>query len=117
MAASHTASNEPLPLDSQRLNGIGIFVQRPNGVDLLLRAVQTHLEAGKKYYETGEADQARQEFDQAMNLLVSSGFDLNRDPRLAKVFGDVTTTIQAHEVAASQEAENQMEPKGEPAPI
>lgn len=117
MAASRTAPDEPLPLDSQRLHGAAIFVQRPNGVDLLLRAVQTHLEAGKKYYETGEADQARQEFDQAMNLLVSSGFDLNGDPRLAKVFGDVTTTIQAHEVAASQEAENQMEPKGEPAPI
>ena len=117
MAASHTVSNEPLPLDSQRLNRIGIFTQRPNGVDSLLRANQTRVDAGKKYNETGEAKQARQEFDRAMNLLVSSEFDLNGDQRLAKIFEEVATTIRAHEVAASQEEENQMEPKGEPAPI
>ena len=117
IAASQPPANEPLPLDIKRLNGMRIFVKHADGVELLLEAVQARVEAGKKRFETGEVEQARQEFDQARNLLVSSGFDLQSDPRLAKAFDEITTIIRTHEAAASEEADDQMESKGEPAPI
>jgi len=117
IAAQQKASAEPLPIVNQRKPGGMILVRPPDGVDLLLQAVEAQVETGKKSYQAGNSRQAREEFDRAREILVSSGLDLKRDGRLKRALNEVLATIRAHEAAAKEVGESETGANEEPAPI
>jgi len=76
-------------------------------------------EAGKKAYSAGELDDARDDFNQAMDWLLAAGAESRTDPELTKLFDQVIETIHSYEneaieTSSAAATEDDMQ---EPAPI
>ena len=106
----------PLPPASLRLTQL-ITEPQPT-VDALVRQVAASFEAGKRDYRAGNLDSAREDFNRAVDLIMSSGIDVESDPRLKDLFDRLAETIRSYELEASNDVEETSdEQKGEPAPI
>ncbi len=110
-------SAEPLPVATQGASSGRIHARPPDGVERLLRVVEAHLKAGKKFYQAGNHFQGREELGRAREMLVLSGLDLQGDERLTQALQEVMATIRAHETTATEEEENEVGANEEPAPI
>jgi membrane-bound lytic murein transglycosylase D len=106
-----------LPLDSRRTQAPLLTLQPPNGVETLIESVEAAFQAGEQNYKAGHLGKARRDFDQAVDWLLSSGFDLQADARLEQLFDRIVDTIHAYEMAAFREGDGFSEQKAEPAPI
>jgi membrane-bound lytic murein transglycosylase D len=87
--------------------------------DLVAKA-ESEYQAGLANYHAGKAEDAKHNFDNALNALLSSSFDIRSDVRLQKEFDRVVQGVNdAYPGGTSQEAEAGQEPqqKSEPAPI
>ena len=91
--------------------------ERRPAVDVLVDKIEAKYEAGRRDFQAGQPEKARQDFNAAFDLILSSGIPVDSDPRLAKLFDDVVETIHTYELKASQEANAAQEPAGEQAPI
>ncbi len=115
---------ESLPLTVR--SPIAFLSSRPRpAIDVLIGSVQASYEAGKKDYQDGKIDKARQDFDHTTDLIMASGFAVDSDPRLAELFDHIADTIHGYETQARESAataegeagEEQGVTEGEPAPI
>jgi len=106
-----------LPLDSRRAQAPVLTLQPPNGIEILIESVEAAFQAGEQNYKAGHLGKARRDFDQAVDWLLSSGFDLQADARLEQLFDRIVDTIHAYEMAAFREGDGFSEQKAEPAPI
>jgi len=111
------AALRPLPVNTRRAQAALLALQPPNGVETLIAKVEAAFEAGEQNYRAGHLGKARHDFDQAVDWLLSSGFDLQADPRLEQLFDRVVDTVHAYEMAAFREGDGFSEQKTEPAPI
>jgi membrane-bound lytic murein transglycosylase D len=98
------------------------FIPGPQpAMDALIEKVQAAFNAGQKDYQAGNLDQARVQFDRAEQLILSSGFQVDSDPELGKLFDQIGSAMQNYERdAAAQDAaegEDSAEEKGPPSPI
>jgi membrane-bound lytic murein transglycosylase D len=87
--------------------------------DLIAR-VEKEYQTGLDNYHAGKADDAKQNFDNALNDLLGSNFDVRSDDRLGKEFERIVKGVnELYPGGTSAEAENSQEPqqKAEPAPI
>jgi membrane-bound lytic murein transglycosylase D len=84
--------------------------------DLIAR-VEKIYKAGEDNYQAGHLEAAKQNFDSAFNLLLSSGLDLKSDARLQKEFDHIVDGINGLELVALQQGDGFTEQKSEPAPI
>jgi len=107
----------PLPVDAQRAQVPALLLQPPHGVEILVQKVEAVFQAGEQNYKAGHLVKARREFDQAVDWLLSSGYDLEADARLEQLFDRIVDTVQAYEMAAFREGDGFSEQKAEPAPI
>jgi membrane-bound lytic murein transglycosylase D len=83
--------------------------------DLIAR-VEKEYQAGLENYQTGKAEEAKQNFDDAVNALLGSNFDVRSDDRLQKEFDRIVEGVnQLYPGGPSAEADAQQ--KSEPAPI
>ena len=82
-------------------------------VDLLIDRVQSAYNAGQQAYQDGDLAEARRDFNAAVNLLMKSGLDQTRDPRLQQLFNQITDTMQNYEIEAEQEDEAVAESGGD----
>jgi membrane-bound lytic murein transglycosylase D len=90
--------------------------------DLIAR-VEKEYQSGLSNYHAGNSDDARQNFDNALNTLLGSNLDVRSDDRLQKEFDRVVAGVNelypsgpaAEEEA--QEAQQEPQQKSEPAPI
>jgi peptidoglycan lytic transglycosylase D len=87
--------------------------QPQSTVDLLVEQVQSAYNAGQQAYEAGQLAEARKDFNAAVNLLMKSGLDETRDPRLQQLFNQITDTMQNYELEAEQEDEAVAESGGD----
>lgn len=106
----------PLPLNSRR-GPVGLSTKAPDGDVLLARAVNASFEAGEADYRAGHLDKARQEFDQSLEVLLSSGYDLQKEPRLQDLYDHIVETVHADEMVAFREGDGFSEQKSVPAPL
>src|SRR5215470_10924492 len=86
--------------------------------DLVAKA-ESDYQAGISNFHAGKADDAKHNFDNALNALLSSNFDIRSDERLQKEFDRIVQGVnEIYPGGTPQEAEAQ-EPqqKAEPAPI
>ena len=83
--------------------------------DLIARAEKEY-QAGLANHEAGKIDEAKQNFDNALNALLSSNLDVRSDERLEKEFDRVVAGVnELYPGGTSADAEAQQ--KSEPAPI
>jgi membrane-bound lytic murein transglycosylase D len=90
--------------------------------DLIAR-VEKEYQAGLANFQAGNIEQAKQNFDNAMNAMLGSSFDIRTDARLEKEFDRVVQGIDQlypggiEADASDQEAAQEPQQKSEPAPI
>jgi membrane-bound lytic murein transglycosylase D len=85
-------------------------------IDVLIENVRASYAAGQRDYQAGKPDLARKDFDHAVNLILESGYPVDSDSRLAKLFDEMVETIHKDELEATRE-EAEQDSSGEPAPI
>ena len=90
-----------LPLNSRRAPA-ALSKRAPNGDELVARAVNASFEAGQQDYRAGHLDKARQEFDQSLEWLLSSGYDLNQEPQLQQSQQRSTISSLASQIGRSR---------------
>jgi peptidoglycan lytic transglycosylase D len=86
----------------------------------LVAQVEKEYQAGLANHQAGKTEEAKQNFDNALNALLSSNLDVRSDDRLQKEFDRVVEGVnKLYPGGPSAEAESQQEPqqKSEPAPI
>jgi membrane-bound lytic murein transglycosylase D len=87
-------------------------------IDILVAKVQASYDAGQKEYETGADDKAQSDFDHAVNLILASGFQVDFDPRLSKLFDQLGEAVQSGELSALETSQEQeAETPADAAPI
>jgi membrane-bound lytic murein transglycosylase D len=91
--------------------------------DLIAQAEKEY-QAGLANYHAGKTEDAKQNFDNALNALLGSNFDIRSDNRLEQEFDRVVEGVDAlypggpsADAEAAQEAQQEPQQKSEPAPI
>ncbi len=87
--------------------------------DLVVKA-ESEYQTGLANYHAGKTDDAKHNFDNALNSLLSSNFDVRSDERLQKEFDRIVQGVnELYPGGTTQEADAAQEPqqKSEPAPI
>jgi membrane-bound lytic murein transglycosylase D len=80
---------------------------RPAEVDSLLAKARLYMDAGKRFYQQGDSESARREFDSAMDVLLSAPDNLPDRQRLESELDQIADTIYRYDLdglggAASQ---------------
>jgi membrane-bound lytic murein transglycosylase D len=83
----------------------------------LIAQVEKEYQAGQDNYKNGHLETAKQNFDNAFNLLMNSSLDIRSDERLQREFDRVVDGVNGLELQALQEGDGFNEPQSEPAPI
>ena len=105
VAAKPNLDTLPLSFRYSRAPVLALPPSPASGVELLAKQAEAGLEAGEQDFQRGNLSGARLEFNQALQLLQDSGFDLQAEPRLAQIFGRLVETAHNEEaIAASRQA-------------
>jgi membrane-bound lytic murein transglycosylase D len=83
----------------------------------LIAQVEQQYRAGQENYKAGHLEAAKQDFDQAFNLLLGGTLDIRGDERLQKELDRVLDGVNTLELEALQQGDGFTEQKSEPAPI
>jgi membrane-bound lytic murein transglycosylase D len=86
-------------------------------VATLIAASQKHFETGERELKAGHLEQARQEFDQAVGVLLESPYGARTDARMREHFDRLIDRVNAYEVTALEQGDGFTEKKYEAAPI
>jgi membrane-bound lytic murein transglycosylase D len=89
----------------------------PAGKEYLIQKVQAKFASGEQNFKAGHLEAARKEFDDAVDWMLESGYDLNSDPRLSELFHRVVDTVYAYELQAFRAGEGFSEAPAVPAAI
>jgi membrane-bound lytic murein transglycosylase D len=90
---------------------------QPDPVDELIAASNNHFETGQRELELGHLEQAKTEFNRALEVLLESPFGARSEPRIREHFDRLVEKISAYEVTALAQGDGFTEKKYEPASI
>lgn len=88
-----------------------------DAVEALVTRVEKELQAGQANYAAGHLEQARVNFDKAVDLLLEGPLDIRSNDRLQAEFDKVIDGVHTLEMASLKDGEAPPEQKTEPAPI
>ena len=117
-AQKSPSPQSPAPADGTAAAQASSATSDPVG-DLVAKAEKEY-QAGLANHQAGKIDQAKQNFDNALNALLGSNLDVRSDDRLQAEFDRIVAGVnQLYPGGTSAEADSQPEPqqKSEPAPI
>src|SRR4051812_44154187 len=83
----------------------------------LIAASTGRFDAGQKALQDGHLEQAKSEFDRALEILLESPYGARTEPRIREHFDRLVERISAYEVTALAEGDGFAEKKYEPASI
>jgi membrane-bound lytic murein transglycosylase D len=86
-------------------------------VDELIARVETEFKQGQANYKAGHIEAAKESFNRAFNMLLSSPMAVQSDDRLQNEFDKIVENINTIEMAALKDGEAFAEQRAEPAPI
>lgn len=115
-----STQQEPLPdlaLNAQRKSILTLSLKAPDGAQWLAANSQAAFDAGEQDFEAGHLGKARVEFDQSLDELLASGFDLESDPRLNGLYRHIVDTVSQDELDAFRDGDGFREQKPTPAAI
>jgi membrane-bound lytic murein transglycosylase D len=111
---------QALPLQPRAANLVSVSNNRP-AIEILVEKAQAEVDAGQKAFSAGQSDQAQARFDDAIDLMLHSGFQPGADPQLKKLYDRVGDLIQADDLNAPDEMDQadqeEAETPAQPAPI
>src|ERR1017187_8147975 len=87
----------------------------PDAVGDLIARAEKEYQAGLANHQAGKAEEAKQNFDNALNALLTSNLDIRSDDRLQKEFDRVVPGVK--ELSPGATADTEAQQKSEPAPI
>ncbi len=108
---------DPLPLPSFDSLLRSSSIRIPDAIDLLVARAESLYAAGMEDYRVGNLEKAKDEFDQALGILLESKLDLEADDRLSAEFNKLVEDIHAVELAALERGDTLAGHNYEPAPI
>jgi membrane-bound lytic murein transglycosylase D len=85
-------------------------------IQSLIDSVEASYQAGITDYHAGKLQQAKADFDHAVDLMLTSSFDLKTQPQLHDEFDRVVDAVNTLEMEALKQG-NGFAPKIEPAPV
>jgi membrane-bound lytic murein transglycosylase D len=124
LATAHAATAQvpatigelPLPkLSPEWLAAMALRVPSPK--DYLIAQVEAKFASGEQNYKAGHLEAARHDFDEAVDWLLTSGYDPNSDPKLSELFHRVVDTVYGYELQAFRAGDGFQEAPAVPAPI
>ena len=84
---------------------------------VLIANVDKDYQSGQDNLKAGNLELARQDFNQAFDLLMASPLDIHSDPRLVVEFNRVVAGLNNLDSSGEQSTDNALAQKSEPAPI
>jgi membrane-bound lytic murein transglycosylase D len=90
---------------------------QPDPVTDLIAASNRHFETGQSELQLGHLEQAKTEFNRALEVLLESPYGARTEPRIREHFDRLVEKISAHEVTALAQGDGFTEKKYEPASI
>jgi peptidoglycan lytic transglycosylase D len=109
---------QPLPLPANPGYLVEVTPRIRPAIDVLVENVQSDYEAGQREYKAGNLDTAQTDFDHAVDRILQSGFQAGADPRLGKLFDQLSGVVDSDEIDAIEgKDEEEAEAPAEPAPI
>jgi membrane-bound lytic murein transglycosylase D len=93
------------------------LVPKVDPVEQLLATVEREYQAGVINYNAGHLEAAKENFDHAFNVLLSSSLDIHSDDRLERELDRLVEGVHNIELAALKEGDGFTEQRSEPAPI
>ena len=85
-------------------------------IQALIDAVEVAYQSGVANYHAGKLQTAKADFDRAVDLMLTSNFDLRNEPQLRDEFDRVIDAVNTLEMEALKQG-NGFAPKIEPAPV
>jgi peptidoglycan lytic transglycosylase D len=108
----------PLPLWNGKAEiPLSLVRVTADGKTRLMAKVEERFAAGEQNFKAGHLDAARRDFNQAVDWMLESGYDLNDDPRLSELFHRVVDTVYTYELQAFRAGDGFQETPAVPAPI
>jgi membrane-bound lytic murein transglycosylase D len=95
------------------LNAQAVTAQRNQH---LIDQVERSYQSGVTDYRAGKLDAARQDFDFAVDLMLTSGYDIKGDPQLSDEFDHIVDAVNSLEMDALKQG-NGFSPKVEASPL
>ena len=105
----------PHPPDAQQTVTLIAATQHQQKVQALIDKSEASYKSGVANYNANRLDAARQDFDFAVDTLLSSGMDLKNDPQLSEEFDQLLSAINSLELIALKQG-NGFSPTLEEAP-
>ena len=102
--------------DAQQTVQLIAATQHAQKVQALISKAEESYKSGVANYNANHLDAARQDFDFAVDTMLSSGMDLKNDPQLSEEFDQLLSAINSLELIALREG-NGFSPKLEEAPV
>ncbi|MBZ5700597.1 MAG: transglycosylase SLT domain-containing protein [Acidobacteriia bacterium] len=117
-AQAASAALPPLPLHSPGAARLGPLSPQVVGArEYLLARVQAKFAAGEEEYRAGHLAAARRDFDQAVDWLLESGYDLSADAPPGELFRRIVDTVYGYELQAFRAGDGFEETSAVAAPI
>ena len=107
----------PLPINSEHRILTSLTMQAPDGANQLAGDVQAAFDAGEEDFRAGHLEKAREEFDDALDELLTSGYDLEADAQLGSLYRHIIDTVSLDELEAFRAGDGFSEQKSTPAAI
>ncbi len=89
----------------------------PDPIELLVRASQVRFESGQAQLQAGHLEQAKSEFNAALDVLLESPYGARSNVRLQEHFDRLVDRISSYEIQALAEGDGFSEKPSEPASI
>lgn len=117
-AAEVSANLGELPLGKLSPDWLAALALRvPGPKEYLIERVEAKFSSGEQNYKAGHLEAARRDFDEAVDWLLESGFEVNSDPKLNELFRRVVDSVYNDELEAFREGDGFQEAPAVPAPI
>src|SRR5437868_60883 len=108
----------PLPVFAPKRQTLLMLPPAQHGSkEELIAKVEQKFSSGEQNYKAGHLEAARKDFDEAVDWMLESGYDLDADARLSELFHRVVDTVYADELQAFRAGDGFQEAPAVPAPI
>ncbi len=109
--------HESLPFPNHPVEYANLRESIKPRLQAVIEQTEAAFNAGQKEYQAGNLDAARADFDRAESLVLESGFAVDSDPQLSRIFDQIGNAMEDYERDAAKGASDEPETAGDPAPI
>jgi membrane-bound lytic murein transglycosylase D len=76
--------------------------------EILIQQVQADYDAGQQQAAAGHDDEAQASYDAALDLMLKSGYPVDADPKLARLFDEIGDVVEADDKTVADDDDDEM---------